>query len=157
LPAPVRLELAGDWRGAERAWLALDCPYEAALALLDADAAAARRAAAALHRLGAVAGARALARERAARGAPAPRGPRRSTLADPAGLTVRERDVLAALARGATNREIAAALHLSDRTVAHHVSAVLGKLGAHTRTAAVAQARGRGMLAPEDGPRGGAT
>ncbi len=150
-PEAVRLELAGDWRGAVRAWRALDCPYDAALAALAGDAAAAREAAAALHRLGATAAVRAFTRERAAGGRSAPRGPRRSTLADPAGLTVREREVLAHLAGGATNREIAAAMHLSERTVAHHVSSVLGKLGTPTRTAAAAEALRRGLLAG-DGP-----
>ena len=151
LPEPVRLEIAGDWRAAIRAWDALDCPYDAALAAIAGDATAARRAAATLARLGARAAAKAFARERAAAGGTAPRGPRRSTLADPAGLTVREREVLARLAGGKTNREIAAALHLSERTVAHHVSSVLAKLGAATRTAAVGEARRRGLLA-QDGP-----
>ena len=138
--------------GAPRsAWDALDCPYDAALAAIAGDATAARRAAATLARLGARAAAKAFARERAAAGGTAPRGPRRSTLADPAGLTVREREVLARLAGGKTNREIAAALHLSERTVAHHVSSVLAKLGAATRTAAVGEARRRGLLA-QDGP-----
>ena len=125
-------------------------PYDAALAALPGDAAAAREAVAALQRLGATAAARAFARHRAARGASAPRGPRRSTLADPAGLTVREREVLAHLAGGATNREIRV-LHLSERTVAHHVSSVLGKLGTPTRTAAAGEAQRLGLLA-EDGP-----
>ncbi|MGH2893808.1 MAG: response regulator transcription factor, partial [Solirubrobacteraceae bacterium] len=79
-----------------------------------------------------------------------PRGPRRSTRAHPAGLTQREQDVLGRLATGATNPAIAAALHLSERTVAHHVSAILAKLGAPTRLAAVEQARARGLL-PKDG------
>ncbi len=56
------------------------------------------------------------------------------------------------LAGGATNPEIAAALHLSERTVAHHVSAILSKLGTPTRTAAVAAARNAGLLGPKDGP-----
>jgi hypothetical protein len=47
---------------------------------------------------------------------------------------------------GTTNAQIAAALHLSERTVAHHVSAVLGKLAAPNRTAAVEVARGAGLL-----------
>ena len=80
-------ELAGDWRGAIRAWSALDAPYEAALAALPGDERAARAGLAALHRLGAAGAARAFVRERAARGARVPRGPRRSTLANPAGLT----------------------------------------------------------------------
>jgi DNA-binding NarL/FixJ family response regulator len=77
------------------------------------------------------------------------RGPRRSTLANPAGLTRREREVLDQLATGATNTAIAAALHLSERTVAHHVSAILAKLGAATRLAAIEQARSRGLLSQD--------
>ena len=60
-----------------------------------------------------------------------------ATLANAAGLTRREQEVLVVLAHGATNFQIAAALHLSERTVAHHVSSILGKLSAPTRTAAV--------------------
>jgi DNA-binding NarL/FixJ family response regulator len=116
------------------------------------DDAAARQALAALHKLGASAAIQAFARERTARGARAMRGPRRSTLAHPAGLTRREREVLDQLATGATNPAIAAALHLSERTVAHHVSAILGKLGATTRLAAIEQARSRGLLS-QDGTR----
>ncbi|HET7568669.1 MAG TPA: AAA family ATPase [Gaiellaceae bacterium] len=149
-PEPVLLELAGDWRGAVRAWRELGCPYDAALAALPGDDAAARAAVAALHELGAEGAVRAFARERAAAGARAPRGPRRSTRAHPAGLTRREQEVLESLATGATNPAIAAALHLSERTVAHHVSSILRKLGAPTRLAAVEAARARGLL-PEDG------
>ncbi len=141
LPDAVRLELGGQWRAAAEAWLAVDAPYEAALAALPGTDAAARRAIEALHRIGARAGAKAFARERAARGARALRGARRSTLADPAGLTAREREILTLIARGDTNREIAASLHLSQRTVAHHVSAILRKLGVRTRTAAAERAR----------------
>jgi DNA-binding NarL/FixJ family response regulator len=67
-------------------------------------------------------------------------------LAHPAGLTRREQEVLEAIATGATNVAIAGALHLSERTVAHHVSAILGKLGAANRLAAVELARARGLL-----------
>jgi DNA-binding NarL/FixJ family response regulator len=155
-PAPALLELAGDWRGAARGWQALGAPYEAALATLAGDQRAAREAAAALQRLGAPAAARALARERAARGQSAPRGPRRSTLADTAGLTRREREILGHVASGTTNRGIATALHLSERTVGHHVSAVLRKLDVPTRTAAVSEARRRGLL-PQDGSATDAT
>jgi DNA-binding CsgD family transcriptional regulator len=162
LQEPIRLELAGDWRAAISAWNAVDAPYEAALAALPGDERAARAAIATLKRLGALAAARAFAREREARGGTALRGPRASTLSNVAGLTRREQEVLAALAGGATNHEIAAALHLSDRTVAHHVSAILSKLGAPTRTAAVSVAREAGLLSRQDGgrqdgPRGGPT
>jgi DNA-binding NarL/FixJ family response regulator len=54
--------------------------------------------------------------------------------------------VLDQLATGATNSAIAGALHLSERTVAHHVSAILGKLGAANRLVAVEHARTRGLL-----------
>ena len=81
------------------------------------------------------------------------RGARRSTLAHPAGLTRREQEVLERLATGATNPAIAAALHLSERTVAHHVSAILAKLGAPTRVAAIERARRRGLL-PQSGSVG---
>jgi DNA-binding NarL/FixJ family response regulator len=66
-------------------------------------------------------------------------------------LTLREQEVLERLATGATNTAIAATLHLSERTVAHHVSAILGKLGAHNRLVAIENARARGLLA-QDGP-----
>jgi DNA-binding CsgD family transcriptional regulator len=153
-PEAVQLELEGDWRGAIQAWRDAEAPYESALAALPGDDGTARRAQATLHKLGASAAVRAFARERAARGARALRGPRRSTLAHPAGLTRREQEVLEQLATGATNPAIAGALHLSERTVAHHVSAILGKLGASTRIAAIEQARGRGLL-PQDGTVGG--
>jgi DNA-binding CsgD family transcriptional regulator/tetratricopeptide (TPR) repeat protein len=155
-PEPVLLELSGDWRGAIRAWRGLQAPYEAALAALPGDEHAAREAVAALHRLGARAAARAFVRARTQRRGGAPRGPRRSTLANAAGLTRREQEVLAAVARGATNPQIAHGLHLSERTVSHHVSAILSKLGVGTRTAAVDAARRAGALS-EDGQPGSPT
>ncbi len=151
--AAVVAELAGDWRRAVREWQRLQAPYEAALAALPGDERAAREGLAGLHRLGAAGAARAFARERATAGKRALRGPRRATAVHPAGLTRREQDVLERLASGATNPAIAAALHLSERTVAHHVSAILRKLGAPTRLAAVERARARGLLR-QDGPAG---
>jgi DNA-binding CsgD family transcriptional regulator len=138
LAAPFALELAGSWREAARAWRTLGCPYDAALAALPGDDTAAREAVASLEQIGATAAVRAFARVRAARGLRAPRGSRRSTRADAHGLTKREREVLALVAAGQRNAEIAAALHLSEKTVGHHVSACLRKLGASTRTEAVA-------------------
>ena len=55
------------------------------------------------------------------------------------------------VAEGISTKKIAARLHLSERTVAHHVSSILGKLGVPTRVAAIEQARSRGLLA-QGGP-----
>jgi DNA-binding CsgD family transcriptional regulator len=135
---PFALELAGSWREAVAAWLALGCPYDAALAALSGDDGAAREAVALLDRMGAAAAERAFARARVGRGLRAPRGARRTTRADPHGLTDREREVLSHVCAGRRNAEIATALHLSEKTVGHHVSACLRKLGAGTRTEAAA-------------------
>ncbi len=59
---------------------------------------------------------------------------------DPFGLTPRERQVLAALADGATNREIAASLFMAEKTASVHVSRILAKLGVRSRTEAAAVA-----------------
>ncbi|MCW2846792.1 MAG: transcriptional regulator, LuxR family, partial [Marmoricola sp.] len=59
--------------------------------------------------------------------------PRRTTTANPAGLTERELEVARLLVTGASNAEIATALFISPRTTAHHVSAVLAKLGVPSR------------------------
>lgn len=61
-------------------------------------------------------------------------------------LTERESDVLALLALGRSNKEIAAGLGISERTVKFHVSAILGKLGATNRTEAVSIAAQRGLV-----------
>lgn len=56
----------------------------------------------------------------------------------PAGLTTREAEVLRLVASGRTNREVAATLHLSERTVARHISNIFLKIGVTSRTAATA-------------------
>jgi DNA-binding NarL/FixJ family response regulator len=72
--------------------------------------------------------------------APPPGGP------DP--LTPRERSVLGLVASGRTNRQIGAELFISEKTVSVHLSRVMAKLGASSRTAAVTVAYERGLLAP---------
>jgi DNA-binding NarL/FixJ family response regulator len=85
-------------------------------------------------------------REQGVRGIP--RGPRPSTRENPAGLTARELDVLALLADGLRNAQIADRLVVSERTVGHHVSAILRKLDVGTRGEAAAEAMRRGLVVP---------
>ncbi|MBV9000858.1 MAG: AAA family ATPase [Solirubrobacterales bacterium] len=59
---------------------------------------------------------------------------------DPFGLTARERQVLALVAEGATNRQIGAALFMAEKTASVHVSRILSKLGVRSRTQAAAVA-----------------
>jgi DNA-binding NarL/FixJ family response regulator len=61
-------------------------------------------------------------------------------------LTGREQEVLQLLAEGKANKEIAAALVISERTVKFHVSSILSKLGAGNRTEAVRVAVQRGIV-----------
>jgi DNA-binding CsgD family transcriptional regulator len=74
-----------------------------------------------------------------------PRGRSPATRANPGGLTDRQLDVLALLADGLTNTEIAARLVISRKTADHHVSAILGKLEARSRGEAVVTARRLGL------------
>ncbi|MFC0533731.1 response regulator [Phytohabitans kaempferiae] len=61
-------------------------------------------------------------------------------------LTEREREVLRLVASGANNAEIAAALHLSERTVKGHISAIFLKLGVRDRPAAIIHAYDAGLV-----------
>jgi DNA-binding CsgD family transcriptional regulator/tetratricopeptide (TPR) repeat protein len=145
---PYALELVGDWEGASAAWAALGCPYEAALALSDADEEdSLRRALDTARRLGALPLAAMVARRLRVQGAHAiPRGPRPSTRENPASLTSREVEVLRLVATGLRNTEIAGRLFLSPRTVGHHVSAILRKLEVATRGEAAAAAQRLDLL-----------
>ena len=88
-----------------------------------------------------------VARRLRERGAPLPRGPRANTRANPSGLTARELEVLALLAEGLRNAEIADRLFVSAKTVDHHVSAILRKLGARNRSEATVKASALGLNA----------
>jgi DNA-binding NarL/FixJ family response regulator len=67
----------------------------------------------------------------------------------PDALSPRELEVLQAVARGATNREVAAKLHISETTVKTHLLHIYGKFGVNDRAAAVAVAYERGVLQPD--------
>jgi DNA-binding CsgD family transcriptional regulator len=143
LARPFALQIAGQPLEAARAWRELGCPYEAARALSESDdEAALREALAEFERLGAqpmIQWVSQRLRELGIKGIP--RGPRPTTKTNPAGLTNRELEVLHLLAEGQRDKQIARGLQLSEKTVGHHVSAILGKLGIKSRAEAVFEAR----------------
>lgn len=147
---PYRLMLAGEWRSAAGAWERLGMPYERALALAEGPEDALLEALAILDGLeaGPLASiVRQRLRKLGVRGVP--RGPRAATRGNPAGLTAREVEVLRLLVSGHTNSKLAKRMHVSSKTVEHHVSAILDKLDVHTRTEAVAAAFGLGIVKPD--------
>jgi len=75
-----------------------------------------------------------------------PRGPRPATRANPARLTARKTEVVRLVAQGLRNGEIAERLSVTPKTVDHHVSAALSKLGARSRLEAVKEAARLGLL-----------
>jgi ATP/maltotriose-dependent transcriptional regulator MalT len=72
------------------------------------------------------------------------RGDETPDLVEP--LTVREQEVLEQMADGLSNRQIAHALDISEHTVKFHVSAILGKLGVATRSAAIRHGMRQGLV-----------
>jgi DNA-binding CsgD family transcriptional regulator/tetratricopeptide (TPR) repeat protein len=140
-------QIAGHWAEAAESWHKLGCPFERALALAEGDEDARREAFAVLTSLGAAATLKALReRLRAAGVRGVPRGPRTTTAANPAGLTKREMDVLMLVAMGLPNAEIARRLVRSEKTIDHHVSTILSKLAARSRTEAASTARRLGLI-----------
>ena len=134
LPEPFTRELAGDFAGAAALWQELDSAHAAGLALAESDREEElRRGHELLLALGARPAAGIVARKLRERGARVARGPRPETKEHPAGLTTREAEVLELVAEGLTNAEIGARLVISEKTVGHHVSSILGKLGVGSR------------------------
>jgi DNA-binding CsgD family transcriptional regulator len=153
------------WAAAAAAWEGLGRPYpvayarwreaEALLAARDRDGAAASASAAwaIARRLGStwlveeVESLAARARLRLGdNGAGPPPAARDEADEDPFGLTPRERDVLALVAGGATNREIGEQLHMAEKTASVHVSRILAKLNVRSRTEAAAVAHRQGLV-----------
>ena len=112
--------------------------YDAAACLMEGNEEDLHRALEIFNRLGAkpaAAAAQAMLRKLGA--SKIPRGPRPTTRRDPHGLTTRQLEVLDLMAEHLTNAEIAQRLFLSERTVDHHVSAILSKLQVRTREDAI--------------------
>jgi len=140
---PYAQEICGDWRAAASAWRMLGCPYEHACLLgwygNEADQ---RQALAIFERLGAAPAARFLRMQMRAGGVRRiPRGSRSSTRGNRFGLTRREAEILGLLSEGLRSASIAKRLFVSPKTVEHHVSAILAKLGVSSRAEAVARVR----------------
>jgi DNA-binding CsgD family transcriptional regulator/tetratricopeptide (TPR) repeat protein len=139
---PYALEMSGQWRRAAHAWKTLGCPYEHASMLAWYGAEADQREALTLfEQLGASPAALALRKQMRERGVrKVPRGARVSTRSHPQGLTQREAQILSLLSDGLRNSAIARRLFVSTKTIEHHVSAILTKLGVQTRAQAIAMA-----------------
>jgi DNA-binding CsgD family transcriptional regulator len=121
---PYRLQIAGQWREAAAAFERAQRPYEAAIALADGND---PRSIDMLEQLGdGCLVQRLRSRMRI-------RGPRRSTRQNPGGLTAREVAIVELLDEGLRNADIALRLFVSAKTVDHHVSSILSKLGAKSR------------------------
>jgi DNA-binding NarL/FixJ family response regulator len=141
--------LAGQHRAAATEWRELSCPLWSAYALaFSPQTRDAQECLDILGHLGVPAVRHAVLRARHAQGLTLPRGPRPTSRANPAGLTAREVEVLGLLADGLSYAEVAERLILSEKTVGHHVSAVLRKLGEPTRPRAVATALRLGIIPP---------
>lgn len=145
-----QLQVTGNWDRAARLWHERGCPYESALALADSDdARVLHRSLEQLHELGARPAAAIVARRLRRLGQRGlPTGPRPRTRENPAGLTQRQLEVLELIAQGLRNADIARRLVVSEKTVGHHVSAILSKLGARTRGEAAAEAARLGITSP---------
>lgn len=138
--------IKGEYEKSAEFWRERGIPYEEGLALMHGDERTQIEAIRIFDDLGATATANKVRQALANQGVKVPRGTSRSTRGHAAGLTARQDEVLGLLAQGLTNTEIADELFVSRRTVENHVSAVLMKLDAPNREAAVEAAQAQGIL-----------
>jgi predicted ATPase/DNA-binding CsgD family transcriptional regulator len=122
-------------------WKQLGCLYEQALTLFEGNDDDKREAIEIFDKLGAEAICEKMKFEMRASGIKKiPRGTRKSTKSNPANLTERELDVLRLLKDDLQNKEIAAKLFISPKTVDHHITAIFFKLEVNSRAKAVQEA-----------------
>ena len=134
MPLVCAAMLAGDFAGAADMFGAAGWPHHRALMLsMLEDRQALSEALDIARRLGAEPLAARVTRRMRDLGVPVPRGPFATTRANTAGLTSRQLEVVTLVADGLTNADIAAQLFISERTVEHHVEAILAKLGVASR------------------------
>ncbi len=146
-PPPYRMLGEGEWQKSADWFSERDIPYEKALALTLGDTEARLEGLAILDGLGADPLASKVRSRLKADGVTGiPRRSRGTAKAGPLGLTTRQNEVLGLLGEGLTNGEIADRLYVSTRTVDHHVSAILNKLGVSSRKQAVEVAIDTGKL-----------
>ncbi|MBC7827897.1 MAG: AAA family ATPase [Chitinophagaceae bacterium] len=122
-------------------WGRSGCPYTQALVLFMGSDDDKRRAITTIHKLGANIPYEKMKLEMRSSGIKSiPRGIRKTTQSNPALLTGRELDVIPLLKEGLQNKEIAARLFISTKTVDHHISSILFKLDVNSRVKAVTEA-----------------
>ena len=147
---PTEAELVAAWRATEQAFSEFDHPFElarvrarlAGILRATGDTAGAREAGDLARATAHALGAQPLLAELTSLGSTAVR-----SAPAPDVLTPREREIIALVAEGRSNGEIGKQLFISTKTVSVHVSNILGKLGASSRTEAAAVARRRKLLA----------
>jgi DNA-binding CsgD family transcriptional regulator len=128
-------------------WNEHGCPYNEALALFEGKDDDKRRAISIVQDLGASAVYEKMKQDMKSEGIKnIPRGLLKTTRANPAFLTDRELDVLKQLKEGLQNKEIAAKLFISVKTVDHHISSILFKLDVNSRIKAVTEALRMGII-----------
>ena len=151
---PFALQVAGDWDKAAKSWHRLGRPYEEAVALAESpDEEDLRLALSIFDGLKAAPMAGMVRRKLRAGGARGiTRGAQQRHRANPHGLTTRELGVLEQLTLGRRNAEIARRLFVSEKTVDHHVSSILGKLGVRSRGEAAAMANRLNLAGRADEP-----